>query len=86
MVHGKFQAKNRYRVNHEATSAISVFGGKKAISEPTTVNSQQIGITLKLDFNHQKSFSVQGQKKTFIDELYSTFSLKMRSFTFDVFH
>ena len=32
--------------------------------------------------NHKKTLSVQGQKKSFTDVLYSTLSLKTRSFTF----
>ena len=47
---------------------------------------QRIGITLKLEITDvlcdRLSLLVQGQTRSFIDVLYSTLSLKTRSFTF----
>ena len=68
-------------------SVISVFPAK-AISE-STVKSQRIGFMLKLEItdvlcarDYRSCLSVHGQTRSFIDVLYSTLSLKTRSFTF----
>ena len=55
-------------------------GKGKNISD-STVNSQRIGITLKLEIV-KKLCHFKVKKKSFNDVLYTTLSLKTRSFTF----
>ena len=111
--HGKIYVKNRYRMNHKAMSAISLFRVKFTLEFTSLAMNfcwtarvlKEYKHTLSLFMekekshfrincqyptnrnhakirNHKKTLSVQGQKESFTDGLYSTLSLKTRSFTF----